>query len=110
MFLSQIQTEQGRVVVARVGEDARIVPGATSVVELAQAAIAAGRNLGAEVASRGQGEAVDLAAAMAEGRVLLPVDHSDPCHMHLTGTGLTHLGSAATRNSMHAKADPETLK
>ncbi len=41
MFLSQIQTEQGRVVVARVGEDARIVPGAASVVELAQAAIAA---------------------------------------------------------------------
>ena len=109
MFLSQIQTEQGRVVVARVGEDARIVPGATSVVELAQAAIAAGRNLGAEVASRGQGEAVDLAAAMAEGRVLLPVDHPDPCHMHLTGTGLTHLGSAATRNSMHATADPEQM-
>ena len=109
MFLSQIQTEQGRVVVARVGEDARIVPGAASVVELAQAAIAAGRNLGAEVASRGQGEAVDLAAAMAEGRVLLPVDHPDPCHMHLTGTGLTHLGSAATRNSMHAKADPEQM-
>ncbi len=29
--------------------------------------------------------------------------------MHLTGTGLTHLGSAATRNSMHAKADPEQM-
>ena len=42
-----------------------------------------------------------------QGRVLLPVDHPDPCHMHLTGTGLTHLGSAATRNAMHAKADPE---
>ncbi|MFZ0099304.1 MAG: AraD1 family protein [Gemmobacter sp.] len=109
MFLSQIQTEQGRVVVARVGEDARIVPGASSVIELAQAAISAGRNLGAEVASRGPGEAVDLAAALAEGRVLLPVDHPDPCHMHLTGTGLTHLGSAATRNSMHAKADPEQM-
>lgn len=109
MFLSQIQTEQGRVVVARVGEDARIVPGASSVIELAQAAISAGRNLGAEVASRGPGEVVDLAAALAEGRVLLPVDHPDPCHMHLTGTGLTHLGSAATRNSMHAKADPEQM-
>ena len=29
--------------------------------------------------------------------------------MHLTGTGLTHLGSAATRNSMHAKTDPEQM-
>ena len=109
MFLSQIQTANGRAVVARSGDDARIVPGATSVIELAQAALAAGRNLAAEVASRGPGEAVDLAAALAEGRVLLPVDHADPCHMHLTGTGLTHLGSAATRNSMHAKADPEQM-
>ena len=30
--------------------------------------------------------------------------------MHLTGTGLTHLGSAATRDAMHAKLDgAETL-
>ena len=41
--------------------------------------------------------------------MLLPLDHPDPAHLHMTGTGLTHLGSASTRNSMHAKADPETL-
>ncbi|TIS30695.1 MAG: GguC protein, partial [Mesorhizobium sp.] len=29
--------------------------------------------------------------------------HPDPAHLHLTGTGLTHLGSAATRDSMHKK-------
>src|SRR5690606_37674192 len=28
---------------------------------------------------------------------------------HLTGTGLTHLGSASTRNAMHRKADPDDL-
>ncbi|WP_309545855.1 AraD1 family protein [Paracoccus thiocyanatus] len=55
------------------------------------------------------GKPVDLAAALAQGRMLLPVDHPDPAHLHLTGTGLTHLGSAATRNAMHRKADPAEL-
>ncbi|GGW35225.1 fumarylacetoacetate (FAA) hydrolase [Gemmobacter lanyuensis] len=110
MFLSQIQTETGdRAVVARDGQAAHIVPGVTRVIDLAKAAIAAGRTLAQEVTARGTGPAVDLAAALAEGRVLLPVDHPDPAHLHLTGTGLTHLGSAATRNSMHAKADPEQM-
>ena len=111
MFLSQIvQADGSRAVVARHdGQPARIVPGVASTRDLALAAIAAGRDLTAEVAARGAGNTVDLQAALNEGRVLLPLDHPDPAHLHLTGTGLTHLGSAATRNSMHAKADPETL-
>ncbi len=110
MFLSQIRLADGsRAVVFRQGEAAHILPCVTTVVELAGAAIAARRSLAAEAISRGTGEAVDLPALLAEGRVLLPVDHADPAHLHLTGTGLTHLGSAATRNSMHAKADPDTL-
>ncbi len=110
MFLSQIQQADGsRAVVARHGDRAHVVPGAGSTRELALAAIAAGRGLEGEVAARGQGEAVDLPDLLAQGRVLLPLDHPDPAHLHLTGTGLTHLGSAATRNSMHAKADPEAM-
>ena len=111
MFLSQIvQADGSRAVVARHdGQPARIVPGTASTRDLALAAIAAGRDLTAEVAARGAGNTVDLQAALDEGRVLLPLDHPDPAHLHLTGTGLTHLGSAATRNSMHAKAAPETL-
>jgi hypothetical protein len=110
MLLSQIRRADGaRAVVVRHSGNARLVPGAPSTRDLALAAIAAGRSLADEVAARGAGEEVDLAAALAEGRVLLPVDHPDPAHLYLTGTGLTHLGSASTRNSMHAKADPETL-
>jgi hypothetical protein len=44
---------------------------------------------------------VDRAALLAEGRMLAPVDHPDPAHLYVTGTGLTHLGSAATRDAMH---------
>ena len=44
------------------------------------------------------GDAIDLETAYAEGRFLAPITHPDPAHLHLTGTGLTHLGSAATRD------------
>lgn len=110
MFLSQLKSPGGnRAVAARTDDGAWIVPGVRTTRDLALAAIAAGRGLEAEVTARGRGEAVDLAGALADGRVLLPLDHDDPAHLHLTGTGLTHLGSAATRNSMHAKADAEAL-
>ncbi len=103
MHLSQVK---GLGVVAREGEVARVVTGAGSVYALAQAAIAAGRSLAAEVAARGLGQVVDLSQAEFD----LPVSHPDPAHLHLTGTGLTHLGSASARDAMHAKlAGAETL-
>lgn len=110
MFLSQLtQPDGSRAIAARDGEAAWIVPGAVTTRELALAAIEARHGLAAEVAARGKGEAVDLAAALAEGRILLPVDHDDPAHLHLTGTGLTHLGSASTRNAMHQKTEAADL-
>ncbi len=36
-----------------------------------------------------------------EGRILVPLDHPDPYHTWITGTGLTHLGSANSRSAMH---------
>jgi len=39
-------------------------------------------------------------------RVLTPLDHPDPAHMILSGTGLNHLGSAMARNAMHVQTDP----
>ncbi len=33
--------------------------------------------------------------------VLPPLDHPDPAHCLISGTGLTHLGSASQRNEMH---------
>ncbi len=33
--------------------------------------------------------------------MLAPLDHPDPAHLLVTGTGLTHLGSAEGRDSMH---------
>ncbi|HEV7292947.1 MAG TPA: AraD1 family protein, partial [Devosia sp.] len=63
--------------------------------------------LAALVAEHGLGDAVDPGKILAEGRMLAPIDHPDPAHMHVTGTGLTHLGSAATRDAMHKSAAPQ---
>ena len=42
--------------------------------------------------------------------MLSPIDHKDPAHVMVTGTGLTHLGSAEGRDKMHKNlADAETL-
>ncbi|WP_276616158.1 AraD1 family protein [Rhodobacter sp. SGA-6-6] len=106
--MSQVlRPEGGLSVVVREGSEAAVVRGAASVLALAQEAIASGRGLKAVVAAHGLGEAVDLARLAAEGRLALPVTHPDPAHMHLTGTGLTHLGSAAARDAMHAGAAVE---
>jgi hypothetical protein len=48
------------------------------------------------------GTRIDYQAAIDEKRLLPPLTHPDPAHMLVSGTGLTHLGSADTRNAMHA--------
>jgi hypothetical protein len=43
--------------------------------------------------------------SLEEGPVLRPaVDHADPHRVMITGTGLTHLGSARSRDAMHVAA------
>ena len=114
MLISQIRNEDGSITVAvrLPGEAAHAVNGATSVYALAMEAANAGGSLKQTIEAKGLGAAVDLEKAYAEGRFLPPITHPDPAHLHLTGTGLTHLGSAATRDAMHKKtseAAEETL-
>ena len=111
MLLSQIMTSDGVAVVARDGSEAAIVRGASSTYALARAAADSGQSLASVIAAHGLGQPVDLLAAAAAGRLTHPIMHPDPAHLHLTGTGLTHLGSAATRDSMHTKANaPDSVE
>lgn len=112
MRLMQIRNEAGgRAVVATVGEESFVVPGFDSVYALARAAIKAGTGIEAVVSGAGKGAAVDRKALLTSGRVLAPIDHPDPAHLLITGTGLTHLGSASARDAMHKNmsAAEETL-
>ncbi|MCP5411902.1 MAG: FAH family protein [Alphaproteobacteria bacterium] len=104
--LVQFKTRDGSRALAALGNDTngQLVQGVSSTYELAQKAIAANASLAATVERLGLGETVDIRAALAEGRVLAPLDHpGDPAHLIVTGTGLTHLGSAEGRNAMHKK-------
>ncbi|MDP9423582.1 MAG: hypothetical protein M3Q19_12265 [Pseudomonadota bacterium] len=83
---------------------ARCLGGVSGTYELALAAIDQGVTLAEAVAERLTAEIVDLNLADAEGRLLAPIDHPDPAHLYLTGTGLTHLGSAEGRDEMHKAA------
>jgi len=101
--LVQLNDASGDRLLAAMTDDGRAhrVNGHDATYELAQAAIAAGSTLVEAVEAAGLGEAVDVRAALAEGRVRAPIDHPDPAHMLVTGTGLTHLGSAEGRDKMH---------
>ena len=115
MLISQIKGSNGEIVVAvrnGPGEIAKAVVNAGSVYKLAIEAADSGKSLASVIEAHGLGEAIDLEKVYAEGRFLPPITHPDAAHLHLTGTGLTHLGSAATRDSMHKKtteAAEETL-
>jgi hypothetical protein len=43
----------------------------------------------------------------SDGWILPPIDHPDPAHCIITGTGLTHLGSTSQRDNMHKKKDQD---
>ena len=103
--LLQHKAEDGtRSVIAANDGSAAFVTGVASVRALAERAIADGVTLAAAVEACGLGEQVDLAAESDAGRLIAPIDHDDDAHVLLTGTGLTHLGSAEGRDKMHRDA------
>ena len=58
----------------------------------------------AAVARELRGARTELFSEVAgSGRLLAPLDHLDPAHCLVSGTGLTHLGSADARDAMHQK-------
>jgi hypothetical protein len=107
MRLIQCLDTSGRTRVAHLDEDGRratVLGGFSSMYELASAAIAKGATLEQISAdARAEGDE-DYAQLLSSGRLLPPLTHPDPAHCLVSGTGLTHLGSAATRDAMHLKA------
>jgi hypothetical protein len=102
--LVQFKTPRGdRGVALLEGDNApRSLNGVASTYQLAQACFQEGQTLIAAARAR-LGEAVDLAAM----ELLCPIDHVDPAHLCVAGTGLTHLGSAKGRDEMHRKVDAD---
>jgi hypothetical protein len=77
--------------------------GVESVYALVQRALSSGESVAA-IAQRTTAEWVDYDAVYdgrSEWRVRVPIDHPEPARCLVSGTGLTHLGSAANRHAMH---------
>ena len=111
MRLLQHRAENGaRSVIAATANGAIFVTGVDSVRALASRAITEGTSLAGAVEACGTHGTADIIAELAAGRLVSPIDHDDPAHLVMTGTGLTHLGSAEGRDKMHrAAAAAETL-
>ncbi|HEX6639131.1 MAG TPA: AraD1 family protein [Steroidobacteraceae bacterium] len=81
-----------------------------STFALAQAALAAGTSLGIFAERHKLPASLPYAGLLASGRMLAPLTHPEPARCLVSGTGLTHYGSASARDAMHRKlAATETL-
>ena len=110
MRLVQFELNSGERRVGLVdGALVREVQNATSVRDLALTAIEAGISLAQQVDQQGLGMTHDYPTLLAELRILPPLDHPDPAHMLISGTGLTHLGSASARDKMHQQAGDDDV-
>ena len=108
MLLVQFKNAAGDRRVGIIEQDnVREIAGFDSTYALAQYSIRNKTGL-AELAQSRAGDIVHAFAAIVP---LAPLDHADPAHCTVTGTGLTHLGSADTRDAMHKKigGDVDTL-
>jgi hypothetical protein len=91
----------------------RLLEGVESTHALAAIAIDTGTAASTLVGQFATGPAVhydEVYAGRASWRLLPPIDHPDePARCLVSGTGLTHLGSAKDRDAMHEATQSETL-
>ncbi|SDG59638.1 hypothetical protein SAMN05216571_12318 [Onishia taeanensis] len=95
---------QNRPLAALVENENRVRLTDADTYTLARRAIADGRRLAEVVEASLTETRLDYQQLIDERRLLPPLTHADPAHCLVTGTGLTHLGSADTRSAMHAQA------
>jgi hypothetical protein len=105
MRLTQFVGRDGgrRVAVADASPTLRVLRGVARVYDLALEAARTGKSLETLAASCLGNERENYDDVIRDRRLLPPLDHPDPYRCLVTGTGLSHLGSAAARDSMHAK-------
>jgi hypothetical protein len=98
-------SEGGHTRVARVDASGAVLPlsGFENTWQLARTCISEKRTLEQVAGAAAVDAPVAYDDLLRDGRLLPPLTHPDPGHCLVSGTGLTHLGSAAARDAMHAK-------
>lgn len=104
MRIVQFIDDDGAPAVAMVdGGNLRPLAEVTSTYELARAALARGQGLATTIERFVTSRRLDHAAIETAGRVRAPISHPDCSRLRVTGTGLTHIGSAQARDRMHER-------
>ena len=109
MRLVQFKEHSGarRVAASDDGKTLRVLAGVACTYDLALAAARTNTSLEALAKTRLGAETISYDEVINEKRLLPPLDHPDVYRCLITGTGLSHLGSAAARDSMHVKLQKE---
>ncbi len=89
----------------------RVLEGCSSIHELASVAIKDCVQLSNAARQRSTGAVLEydpVYLGQSEWHILPPIDHpEEPARCMISGTGLTHLGSARNRQSMHASTEKD---
>jgi hypothetical protein len=101
------RTGARRVAASEDGKTLRLLAGVTRTYDLALAAARANTPLDSLARTKIGTETASYDEVVDEKRLLPPLDHPDLYRCLITGTGLSHLGSAAARDSMHVKLQKE---
>jgi hypothetical protein len=108
----QLQDGTKRAVARVVEPHLQMLVGVTSVYEIAREATLTGTPLINLMIDKATGERIDydeVYAGHSAWRLLTPIDHPhEPARCVVSGTGLTHLGSAEDRQRMHEASASET--
>jgi hypothetical protein len=109
--LIQIQkAAMRRVALVREPQLRLLAPDVSSIYALAGAALAENIDLSEAARRKASEEHLDYDAIYAEEsewKILPAIDHPEPARCLVSGTGLTHLGSARDRQAMHAPSAQE---
>ncbi|MEP6970405.1 MAG: AraD1 family protein [Betaproteobacteria bacterium] len=97
------ETGNGSAVAVVDGNSLRKLKEVRSVHELALKALAEGGGLSAAAERRLSEQVLDYTNVAHGGRLLPPVTMPEPSRLRVTGTGLTHIGSAQARDNMHVE-------
>ena len=106
MLIVQLRDQEGMPkvgVVSGDGKKLKIVYDAKSLYALSMDAIAKGVKLTDYILETGFEASENYDNVANSGRLRLPLNHPDEAHAMISGTGLTHTGSAAGRDTMHKK-------
>lgn len=107
--VSLVHNGKARTAIVESSTEVRLVDFDGDTYQLFKAAVAENCDIEIFVKNKASNEILDYQELINSGAIQIPVMHPDEAHCLVSGTGLTHTGSADTRNAMHVKLNEDNL-